>query len=292
MIFTHQHPTEGKVGIGRIPSHIDPILKNISAHFFIPRPQATAYHVYYQSLDAPLNTLFDQVQYDPFFHNLGTPVEPMNEIYYSNPKPRFEKEHLYGAAANLIPHRDCILFYFPYIEFYRTIIGVWGSNNDTSTRFTNMNLEHKMNSGDYMIFDFDRTVHQVVKTGDHYSPRILLKLHYIACNVEFYGSRQYVAFVSYFYRFYYFVARYTEEMGTDPTTFIGFFYGIAWEVPFYPHFKETLISSYVVLFLIHRGHMNPIRHSIRILYYMFFAYLAIAFYHWIKYRPNICADSF
>ena len=39
-------------------------------------------------------------------------IEEMNEIYYSNPAPFFAKRHLYGSAANLIPHRDCILFNF------------------------------------------------------------------------------------------------------------------------------------------------------------------------------------
>jgi len=287
MVFTHQDPIEGKVGIGRLPLHIHPILQNISTHFFIPNPSASTYHVYYTDLDPRLKPLFDHIQYDNLWDTIyrattkpyhGYPIESMNEIYYSNPRPRFEGTHLYGASANLVPHRDCILFHFPFIEFYRTIIGVSGANNDTTTIFTNLNLEHKMNQGDYMIFDFDRTTHQVAKTGDHLTPRILLKLHFILCNTEFYGSVQYTRIVSYFYRAYYFVARYTEQIGTDPTTFIGFFYGLAWELPFHPGFKYTVAGSYIGLAYYYRK-MGPIGFIVP-MYYMMLAYLALVTFHW------------
>ena len=280
MLFTHQDPIEGKVGIGRLPSHIEPILQNISAHFFIPNPSASTYHVYYTNLDSPLKELFDQIQYHQWL-SIGHPVISMNEIYYSNPRPHFEKTHLYGASANLIPHRDCILFFFPWIEFYRTIIGVSGVNNDTTTIFTKMNLEHKINPGDYMIFDFDRTTHQVVKTGNHYTPRVLLKLHSIVCNADFYGSHLYIRAVTYFYQSYYFIARYTEQIGTDPTTFAGFFYGLAWELPFYPAFKYTVVGSYMTLVYYHRN-IDPIKQYVTPIYYMFSAYLCLVLTHWIS----------
>ena len=41
----------------------------------------------------------------------------MNVIYYSNLKPNFTKQNLYGVAVNLIPYTDCILFNFNGIRF-------------------------------------------------------------------------------------------------------------------------------------------------------------------------------
>jgi hypothetical protein len=95
-----------------------------------------------------------------------------------------------------------------------------------------------------MIFDFDKTTHQVKKTGQTETPRILMKLHFIVCEncTPGYGP-SYVDFVAYFYKFYYYIARYTEQIGTDPTTFIGFFFGIMWEYPL--HMYMTPISSIV-----------------------------------------------
>jgi hypothetical protein len=175
-------------------------------------------------------------------------VIEMNEIYYSNPKPNFETQNLYGAAANLIPHRDCILYNFRGICFYRIIIGLTDSNTDTSTVFINLNLEHKINKGDYMIFDFDKTLHQVKKTGQQETPRILLKLHFIVCeNGEY--SENYVKFVSLFYKYYYYIARYTEQIGTDPKTFAGFFFGLLWEWPFYKSFKYITFSTFLSILI-------------------------------------------
>jgi hypothetical protein len=90
-----------------------------------------------------------------------------------------------------------------------------------------------------MIFDFDKTFHQVIKTGQQETPRILMKLHYIVCENCAY-SPEYVGFISHFYKTYYYIARYTEQIGTDPKTFMGFFFGLMWELPFY---SETFIIT-------------------------------------------------
>ena len=253
-LFTHRNEKEGKVGIGKVPNELHAILDDISKEYVykIPDKSSTTYHTYYGDLTGKLKENFDKIQYDKFWNNISDNnpkcikqcVIEMNEIYYSNPKPNFEKHNLYGAAANLIPHRDCILYNFNGICFYRIIIGLTDSNNDTSTVFINLNLEHKINKGDYMIFDFDKTLHQVKKTGQQETPRILLKLHFIVCeNGEY--SENYVKFVSFFYKYYYYVARYTEQIGTDPKTFAGFFFGLIWEWPFYKSFKYITLSTFL-----------------------------------------------
>lgn len=252
-LFTHGNETEGKVGIGKVPNELHSVLDDISKEYVckIPDKSSTTFHTYYSDLTGELKEKFDKIQYNKFWDNISDKnekcikqcVTEMNEIYYSNPKPNFEKTNLYGAAANLIPHRDCILYNFKGICFYRIIIGLTDSNNDTSTVFINLNLEHKINKGDYMIFDFDKTLHQVKKTGQQETPRILLKLHFIVCeNGD--RSENYVKFVALFYKYYYYIARYTEQIGTDPQTFPGFFFGLLWEWPFYSSFKYITMSTF------------------------------------------------
>jgi len=254
-LFTYRDSIEGKVGIGKLPENLNNILDIISNEYkkFIPDTTLTTYHTYYNGVKGSLKTNFDKIQNHPFWNGVCDnsdkciiqPVFEMNEIYYSNPKPDFQNLNLYGAAANLVPHRDCILYNFNSIRLYRIIIGMTENNNDTITEFIDLNMEHKINKGDYMIFDFDRTLHQVKKTGEVETPRILLKLHFIVCeNCAF--SENYVDFVSYFYKYYYFIARYTEQIGTDPKTFMGFFFGIMWEYPFLPMFKYGFLSLFLL----------------------------------------------
>jgi hypothetical protein len=274
-IFTHWDIYEGNIGIGRLPISLVPPVSNLAQEYyhFIPDLSKTTYHTYYTDLLGKLKTDFDIIQQDPFWNRICIrndggaewndgvaewngekqekpcimkPVVEMNEIYYSNPKPDFQKSFLYGAAANLVPHRDCILYNFNSIHFYRIIIGLTDNNTDTITEFIHFQQEHKINKGDYMIFDFDKTTHQVKKTGQTETPRILMKLHFIVCEnctPEYGHHHLYVDFVAYFYKFYYYIARYTEQIGTDPTTFIGFFFGVMWEYPL--HMYMTPISSMV-----------------------------------------------
>lgn len=261
--YTHRHPIDGNVAIGKLQSsqYID-ALNNIANKYWtsIKDPYATTHHTYYTELTGDLKTDFEMIQYSNIWHGLcegafddsfskdTTDVDfhhllEMNEIYYSNPKPNFANGPLYGAAANLIPHRDCILFCFPGIRVYRAIICATDGNSDTATEFINHGVERQLNKGDYMVFDFDRTLHQVKKTGQLPTPRILLKLHFLIASSTSnpYGSiakNIYVKFASWCYVIYYRIARYTEQLGTDPTTFVGFFFGILWEYPFYPEIRH------------------------------------------------------
>uniref|UniRef100_A0A6C0LRF0 Uncharacterized protein n=1 Tax=viral metagenome TaxID=1070528 RepID=A0A6C0LRF0_9ZZZZ len=253
-IFTHRDNIDGNVGIGKLPYYLDKVLSDIGKEYInkVANKATTTHHTYYNDLTDVLKKNFDAVQYDDLWKNICDSqtncilkhVFEMNEIYYSNPKPNFNKMNLYGAAANLIPHRDCILYNFDGIQFYRVIIGATNNNNDTITEFINFNLEQKLNRGDYMIFDFDKTLHQVKKTSQAETPRILLKMHFIVCENCKYNTF-YVDFVAFFYKFYYVVARYTEQIGTDPTTFMGFFFGLLWEYPFHAAFKYIVMLLFI-----------------------------------------------
>ena len=86
------------------------------------------------------------------------------------------------------------------------------------------------------------------KTGQLPTPRILLKLHFLTLDMKYarphYVTYIYLRFAYSCYVLYYRVARYTEQLGTDPTTFIGFFFGILWEYPFYPVYRNSAIAVY------------------------------------------------
>jgi len=262
--FTNRHPTDGNVSIGALSSQYSDALENIAKQYLesIEDKTATTHHTYYTELSGTLLTNFERIQSAEFWQGLrvGAFDQPntfavilktlpqMNEIYYSNPKPNFENAPLYGAAANLIPHRDCILFAFPGIRVYRAIIGATDGNHDTATEFITHGVERRLNKGDYMVFDFDRTLHRVKKTGQTPTPRVLLKLHFLMLDMRYSqmpGVWMYVNFASACYVVYYRVARYTEQIGTDPKTFAGFFFGILWEYPFYSRVRQRVAGLYL-----------------------------------------------
>jgi hypothetical protein len=298
-LFTYRDNIEGKVGIGKLPNELLPVIDEISTEYIhlIPDKSSTTYHTYYSDLRGNMKENFDKIQYNKFWGKICDDddkcsrhcVTEMNEIYYSNPKPNFEKQNMYGAAANLIPHRDCILFNFNGIRFYRIIIGLTDFNKDTSTEFINLNLEHKINRGDYMLFDFDRTLHQVKKSGQQETPRILLKLHFIVCeNCKY--SDNYVKFISNFYKYYYYIARYTEQIGTDPKTFVGFFFGLIWEWPLYTEFVYVLVSMFIAIVLILNLFCKikfKLKNTGKFLWYsvssIFAIYLVIVSFYYLRY---------
>jgi len=260
-LFNRIDEKNGFVGIGILPLDTVSAIEGLANEYMglIPDKSKTTFHTYYTELPpGSLKTGFDKIQYHSIWGGICgnsitsrcilRPVIEMNEIYYSNPKPSFTGR-LYGAAANFLPHRDCILFHFFGIRFYRIIIGLTSGNNDTITRFIDYNMNHTINKGDYMIFDFDRTLHQVIKTGLTETPRILLKIHYIVCR-DCIFNEEYVNFVSFFYKGYYHIARYTEQLGTDPTDCLGYFLGTLWEWPFYPSFKYSIGFCMMVIFFV------------------------------------------
>lgn len=302
---------DGKISIGFLPYYLFSDLSILSAYFYgkIPDRTKTTYHMYFSDVEQPIQPFLNNIMNDSFFqfcdsnkpNCIQKPINQMNEFYFSNPKPNFHKMNLYGAAANLIPHRDCILYNFYDIHVYRIIIGLSeNSNHDVATHFLNFNKTHKIQYGDYIAFDFDKTVHQVIKISNQTTERSLLKLHYIVC--ENCGSHYYVDFVSLFYILYYRIARYTEQLGTDPDSFVGFFFGILWEYPFYKETKYVVlgVSSSLFLylhfrylegnlgkkdgFIVNINHFNHLKETCFFTFiYLFFFYLLFVFYFWISY---------
>jgi hypothetical protein len=166
----------------------------------------------------------------------------MDELYYSNPKNNLDKINLYGASGNYDIHKDCI-YNFNGIKFYRIIIGLTDGNDNIITYFNNLDIGHKINSGDYIVFDFDKSTHQVIKDKQKLTPRILLKTHYIVCeNCKY--SKEYVETIKKWYLYYEFITRYFMQVGTDPETLYQFFWGL------FCQYYINSYTKYIILFII------------------------------------------
>lgn len=199
-LFTYRDDIEGKIGIGKLPIELQSILGDISNEYYdiIPDKNSTTYHRWYDDMPSTIKTKLEQVIKHDFWNKLcdgsdkcvkSSAIE-MDELYYSNPKNNLDKINLYGATSNFDIHKDCI-YKFNGIRFYRIIIGLTDGNDNIITYFNNLHVGHKINSGEYIVFDFDKTTHQVIKDKQELKPRMLLKIHYIVCeNCKY--SKEYV----------------------------------------------------------------------------------------------------
>lgn len=249
-IFTYRDSINGNIAIGSLPEHLV-VNFDFMAYYYklhIPDETLTTHHMWYNDVSTPhyLKTTIDNIQYHTLWDNLCDQnhkcklmvIPEMTELYYSNPYKK--TKNLYGAAANFDPHRDCF-YQFESIKLYRVLIGLTDGNNNTITYFPTFNIGHKLNKGDYIVFDFDRTLHQVIKQNQSSSKRILLKLHYLVFEKEY--SETTIIVVRYMYIYYDYITRYILESGTDPESFFGFFMGLLSEI------YINYISIHLIVFL-------------------------------------------
>jgi hypothetical protein len=216
-------------------------------------------------------------------------VIEMDELYYSNPKKNITNINLYGASGNYKIHRDCI-YNFQGIKFYRVLIGLSDGNDNVVTYFNNLNIGHKINNGDYIIFDFDKTTHQVYKEKDNNTPRFLLKLHYIVCeNCKY--SKEYVENIKQMYIYYEYITRYIMQTGTDPETLYEFFYGIMSEIFTNENFNYIIWVTIllVLLMLIYVFGVNLEKNNVfltvgYVLISLISLYVIVVLYFWLRYK--------
>jgi uncharacterized cysteine cluster protein YcgN (CxxCxxCC family) len=213
----------------------------------------------------------------------------MDELYYSNPKNNLDKINLYGATSNYDIHKDC-MYNFNGIKFYRIIIGLTDGNDNIITYFNNLDIGHKINSGDYIVFDFDKSTHQVIKDKQKLTPRILLKIHYIVCEKCNY-SRNYVEQIKKFYLYYEYITRYIMKTGTDPETFYQFFMGLGCQY-FYTKYIEYIILFIILIIIILLNFLFKIKliykNISKIIKYVLLSlasiYLLVVTFYWLRYK--------
>jgi len=297
-IFLYRDKEEGKIGIGRLPQHLIDLLSDISTKYYqqIPDKNCSTHHIWYDKMDSSLRESVNKIQNDPFWGKLcdGTDkctnqnVKEMDELYYSNPKHK-TNENLYGATTNIDIHKDCF-FNFNGVRLYRILIGLTDGNESVETYFNHFDKGQKINTGDYVIFDFGKTTHQVIKDSDKPTDkRILLKMHFIVCEKCKY-SKDYVNNVKNCYVIFEKITRYFMKTGTDPSTFYQFFIGLLCQYsnsPYLPYALLFLLS--IILFLI--NYIMKIKfilkNTMKISSYTILSltaiYFAIVFFYWIRY---------
>jgi len=215
-------------------------------------------------------------------------VNEMDELYYLNPQKKIIK-NLYGASSNYGIHRDCVIN-FNGVKLYRILIGLNNGNDHTTTFMTNLKVGKKLNKGDFIVFDFNKTTHQVLKDKESVNPRILLKLHYIVCE-NCNNSLQYIENIKKFYIWYEYVTRYIMETGTDPHNFYEFFWGLLCQFFMNKNTKFILLLMIfsILILLKYYLHINITTKNISkiikiILISLFAIYLSVVLFYYTRYK--------
>jgi len=298
-LFTYRDDIEGKIGIGKLPSELQSILHDILKEYnnIIPDKNATTFHTWYKDISPSIKSKIEQIQKNNFWNKIcdGSKkcikinVNEMDELYYSNPKNNLDKINLYGAVSNYNIHRDCF-FNYNGIKFYRIIIGLTDGNDNIITYFNNLKVGHKINSGDYIIFDFDKTTHQIIKETEKLTPRILLKIHYIVCeNCEY--TKEHVESIKKMYLYYEIITRYIMNTGTDPKTYYQFFFGLGCQFWYTKNIQYNILSLIItiiiilnIVFKIKLVQQNVLIVIKYVLFSLIFIYLLIVMFYWSRYK--------
>jgi len=294
--FTYRDNIEGKVAIGEMPSNLRPLLDQIVTLYQsqIPNKELPTYHTWYDHFDTELKSKVDKIRNDIFWDKLcdSTPncikigANEMDELYYSNPPSTYNrKENLYGAAGNFDIHKDCI-FNFDGIKFYRIIIGLTDGNDNVLTKFVNLNDGKKLNKYDFLVFDFDKTMHQVIKESDSKTSRILLKLHFIVCeNCKY--SVEHVEKIKKYYLYYEYITRYIMDEGTNPKEFHQFFLGLisSFMLTEDMHLYLYLVSLVIIVVLIqvYNVELNFLM-ILYVLYCLFLIFMLIVTFYYLRWE--------
>lgn len=159
-------------------------------------------HKYIESLDLPTDKTFhtfenclsgkehnavQNIKYSDVCKHIGiahtkhiiTPIVPMNELYVS----------CIGADGSdrvfETPHIDGLFAWLPWCIVYRVVVSIQG-NRHVDTVFPLSQHKYTLETGDYVAFDYNRSIHYIVGTNPttHGLPidtrkRIVLKLHYL-----------------------------------------------------------------------------------------------------------------
>lgn len=281
----------GYIYIGKLPSNLHKITKQLNYLFIhnmttIDKNRLT-FNKFYKDLPKQQKHLFNII-HNNIWKSLNKnkkviPIEDMNTIYYSNPKEDLTKDNLYGGASNFLVHTDGKPFIdFKNIKIYRVLIGLTNGNTTIETCFPDYNICHKINQNDVIIFDFNKTKHQVIKNSDKFIPRIFIKLHFLICNKN--TSMNSIYFYKKLYSNYELISTKFKNYGISPKTFPQYAIGLLsqWtsnsKTMKFLLFYLSLFSIYQ--FYIHKYHLTQITKNnfILILSYWFI----ISLYHYLQ----------
>lgn len=153
-------------------------------------PTHQTYHTFEDSIGLKEHTAIQTIKYGPLFSHISQsypnylviPIVAMNEVYVSC---------LGGDGSDRVfetPHIDGLFAGLPWCNVLRCIVAIQG-NRDIHTIFPLSNNTYTLETGDYVGFDYNRSLHYIcgndgiehsgaVNTHDPRA-RIILKLHYL-----------------------------------------------------------------------------------------------------------------
>lgn len=233
--FNMQDKNNGNISFGKLPKHLHKDTEFINKYFYKTlsnhNKKKTSYHEWYKDLDSKLKQKIDNIVNDKFWSEnicknnkcVLERIYDMDEIYYANPPKSITKD-LYGAIGNYGVHSDGMLN-FANIKVYRILIGLT-NGNDNITYFTDHGFGKQINKNEYLLFDFDKSRHQVLINNDGTPSkyRLVLKLHFLVREKNY--SDFYTSMLIKFYSKYLKVTRYVMDKGTNPKTLDEYFYGV------------------------------------------------------------------
>jgi hypothetical protein len=304
-VFTYRDDIEGKVGIGKLPNELQSVLDDISKEYYkiIPDKNVSTYHTWYDDMPPNIRTKVEIIQKSDFWNKLcdgsdkcvKIDVSEMDELYYSNFKETADNvlsKNLYGATGNIVIHKDCHnICTFNKVHLYRILIGLSDGNDNIITKFTELDIEKKINKNDYIIFDFSRTTHQVIKQDPTVNtPRLMLKLHFIVCeNCKY--SNTYIKFLKKYFINYDIITRYLLKTGTSPESYYQFFFGLLTQYFYTPYIQYIILFIIVIIVVILKFVFNiklVFKNISKIVNCTLLAltslYLIIVFLYWLRYK--------
>lgn len=151
-------------------------------------------------------------------------------------------------------------------------------------------LKKKINKNDYIIFDFSRTSHQVIKENQIITPRLLLKIHFIVCDNCNY-NRYHINFLKNYFIAYARTTRYILNTGTDPETYYQFFIGILCEYFYNNNIKYIILFIILLIIIILRFlfkikliYKNLLKITSYVIISLIIIYLFIVLFYWGRYK--------
>ena len=296
--FTVESSSQGNFGTGQLPENLHDDLDQMKRLFLDvihhDKKDRLTHHIWYDHFPTSIREIVDRIRQDVFWECVCNtketqqsckfiPVTSMDELYYSNtPKNISKTKILYGASGNFNYHVDG-MFAFPKIRFYRVLIGL--TENDTvRTEFPVIDKGKFINTNDYVIFDFDKTNHQVVNLGGGAKKRILLKLHFCVC-ADCPDNSMYLKTCIQIYEWYEIITRYIMNKGTDPSTYYEFALGLLVHFnvnyAFLSCFSYLVIGIWIFLILCNTRYATILGYVVRDLIIFF---LCIVAFFWLRYQ--------
>ncbi len=305
--FNFKEEKNGGVFISKLPlelkQYIDPIRELYLKESDSKELNNTLNHIWYSKSSNELKLLFEKFQTHSYFKNLCDNsnnckienITDMDEIMYSNSKfinNTHNHKNYYGATGNYKQHHDCEICstIFKHTHIYRILIGLTDGNEYIVTRFPVYNIEKKINKGDVVGFDFDKTTHEVINIDNKQKkPRILLKLHFLVCeNCNI--SDTHFQFIKQFYVLYDRFLRDFTKLGTDPKYPHEFVIGLICHFLYYQYMDKILLLYFIISFIIIK-HVNKYNYSLiniftivtKSLAYFIFLFLIISLFYWLRF---------